>query len=341
MVDPDLLFTRVLEFMQGGVLALDRQGHVRAFNPAAERILGFSPAGDDEAPFATQLFGDPANDGFAQALLDAVYNADSCHDSDIPYYRDNQLVWLNLITSTLWSQPAPDSPPHKVGVVALFVDITERKVAAAELRRANEELEQRVQERTRQLAYANLNLTREIAERVRAQEQIARLAAHDVLTELPNRRHFEQCLAAAVAEGGAFAVLYLDLDGFKSINDTHGHDTGDWLLQNVADRLRSCVREGDILARLGGDEFAAILKSAHTAEEVEPVVAQIIEHVGAPYRPGGGPALRVGVSVGFALHPHAGSTPRELIQASDRAMYAAKRGGRHPNRPLVPDSEEA
>ncbi|MET3353085.1 UNVERIFIED_ORG: diguanylate cyclase (GGDEF)-like protein/PAS domain S-box-containing protein [Xanthobacter viscosus] len=340
MVEPDIVFSRILEFMQGGALALDRRGHVRAFNPAAERMLGLSLERAGEHPFATVLFDDPANDDFAQALLDAVYDADSRHDRDIEYHRDGQRVWLNMITSTLWSHPTQDGPARKVGVVALFIDITERKMATAELRRANEELERRVQERTQQLAEANLRLQREIAERVRAQEQIAHLAEHDVLTALPNRRRFERCLADAVEGGQGFAVLYLDLDGFKAINDTHGHDTGDGLLQNVARRLKSCLRAGDTLARLGGDEFAVILGSICTPEEVEPVVERIIAHVGSPYGADGDLNLKISVSVGVALHPEAGRTPRALLQAADRAMYEAKRSGRRPVRPPAPDSKE-
>ncbi|MFG1275962.1 diguanylate cyclase domain-containing protein [Xanthobacter autotrophicus] len=340
MVEPDIVFSRILEFMQGGALALDRRGHVRAFNPAAERMLGLSLERAGEHPFATVLFDDPANDDFAQALLDAVYDADSRHDRDIEYHRDGQRVWLNMITSTLWSHPTQDGPARKVGVVALFIDITERKMATAELRRANEELERRVQERTQQLAEANLRLQREIAERVRAQEQIAHLAEHDVLTALPNRRRFERCLADAVEGGQGFAVLYLDLDGFKAINDTHGHDTGDGLLQNVARRLKSCLRAGDTLARLGGDEFAVILGSICTPEEVEPVVERIIAHVGSPYGADGDLNLKISVSVGVALYPEAGRTPRALLQAADRAMYEAKRSGRRPVRPPAPDSKE-
>lgn len=340
MVEPDIVFSRILEFMQGGALALDRRGHVRAFNPAAERMLGLSLERAGEHPFATVLFDDPANDDFAQALLDAVYDADSRHDRDIEYHRDGQRVWLNMITSTLWSHPTQDGPARKVGVVALFIDITERKMATAELRRANEELERRVRERTQQLAEANLRLQREIAERVRAQEQIAHLAEHDVLTALPNRRRFERCLADAVEGGQGFAVLYLDLDGFKAINDTHGHDTGDGLLQNVARRLKSCLRAGDTLARLGGDEFAVILGSICTPEEVEPVVERIIAHVGSPYGADGDLNLKISVSVGVALYPEAGRTPRALLQAADRAMYEAKRSGRRPVRPPAPDSKE-
>lgn len=327
MANIDLVYTRILEYMQGGALALDFKGRVRAFNPAAARMLGLSPERVSDHPFATQLFDDPANDSFAQALLDAVYEPDCQHARDIEYWRDGTCIWLNLITSILWSDPLFDEAPSKLGVVALFMDITERKSAEEALRRANEELEERVAERTRQLAEANLNLQNEIAERERAQEQLAHLADHDALTGLANRRHFEECLAAAVAQGKAFALLYLDVDKFKAVNDTHGHGMGDWLLKSVARRLESCVRLGDLPARLGGDEFAVILKSAHSARELEPVVERIIAHLAQPYMPGGDLALQVDVSVGVALYPYAGQTPRALIQSSDKAMYDAKRSG--------------
>ena len=107
MVDFDLLFRHILENMQGGVLALDGKGQVRAFNPAAERMLGLAPALAGTHPFATALFDDPANDGFAQALLDAVYEADAPHNRDVAYHRGEEQLWLNLTTSALWAAPEP------------------------------------------------------------------------------------------------------------------------------------------------------------------------------------------------------------------------------------------
>lgn len=325
MVDTDILYTRILEHMQAGVLALDLQGRVRAYNPAAERMLGIIPERVGHQPFAIALFDDPANDGFTQALLDAIYDAESPHHCDVEYHRDGQRCWLNLTTSTLWSDPAEGEAPRKIGVIALFVDVTERRIAEAALRHAREHLEQRVAERTRELADVNLSLTGEIAERVRIEEQLAYLADHDTLTGLANRRRFERCLSAAVAAGGAFALLYLDLDDFKSVNDTHGHDCGDWLLEHVSRRLEGCVREGDTVARMGGDEFAVILASAATEADVAAAVERIVECVRQPFSFADGVSLGVGISVGTALHPQAGASPRDLLSASDRAMFAMKR----------------
>lgn len=329
MVDSDLLFRHILEYMQGGVVALDGKGHVRAFNPAAERMLGLAPPEAGQHPFAPALFDDSVNDAFAQALLDAVYEAEVPHNRDLPYHRDGEWIWLNLTTSALWAPPVPGAPPEKVGVVALFVDITERKAAEAALLQMNEALEERVAERTRELDEMNHALTREVAERTRAEALLAHLAEHDALTGLANRRLFEQRLETAVDEEGAFALLYLDLDGFKAVNDGQGHAVGDWILKEVALRLQRCIHGGDTLARLGGDEFAIIVTEEVTAEGVDAMVRRIHAEVSTSYERDGGSSLYLGVSVGVALHPAAGVTPRALLQVADKAMYEAKNAAKN------------
>jgi len=328
MADPAILYAGVLEHMPGGVLAIDINGRVQAFNPAAERMLGLSAADAKGRLFAELFFDSADDDDVAQAVLDAIYEADDRHTSDIEYNRGGDTIWLNLTASALWSHPVPCAARHKVGVVVVFIDITQRRAAEEALRRANDELERRVTERTYELAAANIALHGEITERIRAQEQLAYLADHDTLTGLPNRRLFEQRLASAIQQAEAFALVYLDLDGFKAVNDTHGHAMGDWLLQVVARRLETCVSEGDTLARLGGDEFALILMAADTGETVRVAVQHIIQQVSEPCRSEDDVLLRIGVSAGIALYPPDGDEPRGLIQAADAAMYAAKRGGR-------------
>ncbi|MFT0858617.1 diguanylate cyclase domain-containing protein [Ancylobacter sp. G4_0304] len=338
MADADILYTAVLEHMQGGVLAIGMDGRVQAFNPAAERLLGCSPERLRGELFASLFFDNPANDGFTQTVLNAIYDAEDRHNQDVEYHRPDGPIWLNVTTSVLWTPELPGAEATKAGVVVLFVDITERKAAEAALRRVNDELERRVDERTRDLAATNYALKLEIAERVRAQERLAHLADHDALTGLPNRRLFEQRLGEAIDAGDGFALLYLDLDGFKPVNDTHGHATGDWLLKSVSRRLAVCVRDTDTLARLGGDEFAVLLRSSLAEDGVLTVVQRIIEHISEPYHAEPDIVLRIGVSVGFALQPQADGALskrraralglRELVQAADAAMYEAKRAGR-------------
>ena len=337
MADPDILYAGVLEHMPGGVLAIDISGRVQAFNPAAEHMLGLSAKEAKGRLFAELFFERADDDDVAQAVLDAIYEGEAQHSSDIEYRKDGDTIWLNLTASALWSHPSPSAARQKVGVVVVFTDITQRRAAEEALRRANDELERRVDERTRELAAANIALHGEITERIRAQEKLAYLADHDALTGLPNRRLFEQRLAFAIGEGQGFALLYLDLDGFKAVNDSHGHAIGDWLLQAVASRLESGIREGDTLARLGGDEFAIVLQGVRTSEAVEAAAGHIVQHISEPYRSEDDLPLRVGVSVGIALYPQHGEGQRQLTLAADAAMYAAKRDGKGTWRLAAPE----
>jgi diguanylate cyclase len=163
----------------------------------------------------------------------------------------------------------------------------------------------------------------------RADERRARyLALHDSLTGLPNRRYFgeqlEQSLAPTAALCCGLAVLYLDLDGLKSINDLHGHDTGDHLLRIVATRLHGAVRAQDMVSRLGGDEFACLLKTPLSRDELSRVACKLFDTVSAPMQIGRR-RLSVRPSIGIATYPAAGATGEALLKQADRAMYRAKR----------------
>jgi diguanylate cyclase (GGDEF)-like protein len=162
----------------------------------------------------------------------------------------------------------------------------------------------------------------------RQQEQIAFLAQHDSLTKLANRVLFDEVLRQACensAEAGA-ALLCLDLDRFKAVNDTLGHATGDAVLVAVAERLRGCLRERDIAARLGGDEFAVIVMSDDVAE-IGAVAERIVERVSCPYQ-FDGQLVRIGVSIGISRAPRDGRNTSALLNTSDLALYRAKVDGR-------------
>jgi diguanylate cyclase (GGDEF)-like protein len=159
--------------------------------------------------------------------------------------------------------------------------------------------------------------------------QIAFMAHHDPLTELPNRMLFHDRIQQALARldrDVGFAVLCLNLDRFKLINDTLGHPIGDALLRQVADRLQACVREGDSVARLGGDEFAIILLDVSDPPEVDALARRIIETIGSSYEIDGHQII-VGTSIGMALAPADGGTSNELLKKADTALYGAKTGG--------------
>jgi len=170
----------------------------------------------------------------------------------------------------------------------------------------------------------------DVTERIRNEERIAYLARHDILTGLPNRLHFRERAEEAMPllrRGEGFAVLCIDLDHFKEVNDALGHPAGDKLLQLVADRLRQNLRETDILARLGGDEFAVIQTMLQRPEEVTVLAGRIIEVLAEPYEVDGQEVV-VGASIGVAIAPGDGHDPDQLIKNADMALYRAKADGR-------------
>lgn len=161
-----------------------------------------------------------------------------------------------------------------------------------------------------------------LEEAAAAHAEVARLALHDPLTGLPNRRYFHDRLATALAAGDC-ALLVVDLDGFKPVNDAHGHEAGDRLLVEVAERLQRCAGPTGFVARLGGDEFAVLLP---TAEAARAAGESIVRAVSAPVALGDA-TVTIGASVGLA-EARAGETGDALLRRADAALYAAKRHGR-------------
>jgi diguanylate cyclase (GGDEF)-like protein/PAS domain S-box-containing protein len=177
-----------------------------------------------------------------------------------------------------------------------------------------------------------LVVQQDISEKRRLEEEIHYLAYHDALTELPNRMLFQDRVQQEIthAKRGKtqFAVLFIDLDGFKAVNDTRGHAAGDKLLQIVATRLISCVREGDTVARLGGDEFTILLRGAAAGEGLRRVLHKIIKSVSLPCELGEFRA-NVTASVGVSLYPSDATGVEKLLIHADEAMYLAKQAGKN------------
>ena len=170
----------------------------------------------------------------------------------------------------------------------------------------------------------------DITERKRAVAQIERMAHHDALTGLPNKGVFRERLAQAVQRtrgGEPLAVLYLDLDRFKAVNDTLGHPVGDELLRATAQRLCECLRQSDMVARLGGDEFAIIQADAPQPAAANSLAERLVRVLGAPFEIDGHQIV-IGASVGVAFSPEHGTDPDELLKKADLAMYDAKAAGR-------------
>ncbi len=175
-----------------------------------------------------------------------------------------------------------------------------------------------------------VGLHEDITDQRNAAARIAYLAHHDALTDLPNRVLLRERLNEAlgnVARGDALAVLCLDLDNFKDINDTLGHPFGDALLKIVAERLRGCIRESDVVARMGGDEFTVVQTDGAQPEAATSLASRLIASLSAPYEIEG-QRMRIGTSIGVALAPHDGIDADHLLRSADMALYRAKAEGR-------------
>lgn len=197
-----------------------------------------------------------------------------------------------------------------------------------ELYRARALLQQALDE----LSLRNRQLTTEMAERIRMEELVRHQATHDALTGLPNRVLFRERLEAAIAsDDPSFALAYIDIDGFKGVNDTEGHAAGDELLKAIAGRIDARTRDSDTVARLGGDEFAVLLHGTPDGPTALSRCQVLCDAVGEPYTLDvGGQSLRVnvGASIGVTLYK-TGADYDDVVIAADVAMYVAKRSGKN------------
>ena len=206
------------------------------------------------------------------------------------------------------------------------------KEAKEELKQANELLESQVIQRTAELKSANDKLHHDLEERKRVEQSIRHMAHHDALTGLPNRSLFRDRLTHAMAQADRYhqklAVMFLDLDRFKAINDTLGHNVGDQLLKIAAERLRSCVRDSDTVARLGGDEFTVIVEDIVEDHDAAAVAQKILDTLSQPFNLYGHEVF-ISVSVGVTLYPSDDENADNLLRNADSAMYRAKEFGRN------------
>ncbi|ARK32273.1 sensor domain-containing diguanylate cyclase [Halalkalibacter krulwichiae] len=183
---------------------------------------------------------------------------------------------------------------------------------------------------------------RDISKQKRLELELRQMAFFDDLTDLPNRkmldRHIEKALSRAKRHQHNFTLMFVDLDDFKIVNDTHGHDVGDQLLKQVVSRLHESIREEDLIARIGGDEFIVVFEET-TKEEIEDIAKRIVSNVSLPYDLEGIEA-KISLSIGVSMYPEDGEDKSTLIQNADKAMYHAKHNGKNHFVLYTPELEE-
>jgi len=177
-----------------------------------------------------------------------------------------------------------------------------------------------------------IGVLRDISERKEAEEKMSRLALYDQLTKLPNRTLFYERLELSLSQAkrtkAKVALLFIDLDGFKAVNDTLGHDMGDHLLVEVGQRLGESIRESDVAARMGGDEFTVLLTNLHDLNMVPGIANKIIQSLNRPIEFKGN-SCHVGASIGIAVYPEHADNADDLVKEADTAMYHAKHAGKN------------
>ena len=308
-----------------GIAVVENGVNLRC-NTKMEELFGYGP-GEVRGLSVHSLYPDRADWERAREETAREFRAGRVATLEFELARkDGSRFWARL------SGRPFDLASHTGRSVWLVDDVTARREAGDAVRRARDELEVRVLERTAELAGANALLQGEIVERRQAEARVHHMAYHDSLTGLPNRAllsdRLDRAMLAAQRADRKLAVMFIDLDRFKTINDSLGHLTGDHLLKEVASRLCRAVRASDTVARLGGDEFVVLVPGIRAADECNHVAEKIIEALATPF-PFEGRMLHVTPSIGICIFPDDGADVETMMRHADAAMYHAKASGRN------------
>ncbi|MDD1621581.1 MAG: EAL domain-containing protein, partial [Methylococcaceae bacterium] len=285
------------ENLRLAALVYENSSEAMLVTDADDIILAVNPAFTDMTGYSADevigktpdiLHSGEHDEAFYQAMWQAINNTGTWHGEIKNRRKNGELYVEELTINTIFN--ADGQPQRRV---ALFSDITQRK---------------------------------------QSEEQIWWQANFDPLTSLPNRRMFRDRLEMEIKKahrmGQSFALLFIDLDRFKEVNDTLGHEMGDHLLKETAHRLQTCVRETDTVARLGGDEFTIILSELNDVEDCRRIAQNLLQKLCSPFRLGDELAY-ISASIGITLYPTDSTDLSQLLKNADQAMYAAKNQGRN------------
>ncbi|QDF98290.1 hypothetical protein CJ010_17970 [Azoarcus sp. DD4] len=329
MTSQDAFFAAVFEVSPVAIAIADERGHYVDVNPAYCAMFGYRR--DELLGQSFRLILRPEDRHLEPLILQMALDNDQQAPNEWQVLARSGAVLT--VRSSFRTLVSPEGDFRIVtalaDVSALYQTIDRLRDSEHRLQLLNANLEHLVAERTAELATSNRELTDAVTKLEASRAHIEHLALHDPLTGLPNRTQLRHVLDEVLAlPGQAFAVLFIDLDGFKPINDTHGHDAGDLTLIAIAHRLRETLPAECFVGRLGGDEFVAVLPQAD-AGTARAIGERLIQAVAEPIvMDDNGRECGLGASIGVALGPQHGRNRRALLTAADRAMYAAKRAGK-------------
>ncbi len=320
---------QIMETIGKGIIWINRERKIRFVNSSAAEILDYRKE---------ELINQPLNKIFPGRECDLL--EDNNTGSQMRNEEKKLLTASGKEIPALLTVASLARFAREDDYLFLFNDITELKKTERELKEARNELEIKVYKKSLELANKNKELRQNIASRKNSQKKIKYLAYHDNVTDLPNRRSFMEIFRNTVGnldfKGEKACVMFLDLDDFKLINDTFGHDVGDKLLIDVARRLKSILRDEDVIARLGGDEFIILLENFDIIDEIEVVAQKIITSFNEPFEIIG-QKQKITISLGIAVYPQHGKNSEILIKNADIAMYEAKKSGKNNYKIFSPD----
>ncbi|MDG0854857.1 putative bifunctional diguanylate cyclase/phosphodiesterase [Roseateles puraquae] len=314
----------ILDHAMVGIVFL-RGRRVTRCNRAFEQLFGYDPGELDGALSRAWYLNDEDWKAAGDLCYEPLSRGESFHAEMLLGRKDGTPVWCEVRSKAI------DRSDLSRGSIWITQDITARKQAELELVQAKAQLEALVAQRTLELSQTVAELELKMAQQQAAEARAERLALFDGLTGLPNRHlladRASQAIDIARRSDEPLAVLFLDLDHFKNVNDTLGHRVGDSLLTQLAARLRGAVREQDTVARMGGDEFVLVLPLTDIAGAAH-LATKLMTLASAPF-PVDGQELMVTPSMGIAMFPTDGDDFEALCKCADAAMYRAKRDGRN------------